>query len=93
MENLVVATLNVYCPKFVIARNEELQRVFDSTKYCVTVCTMRQYSTWNKSLDKSYVLRFELEDHRYMHPIQEESEEQRNYNEDNTTYGVTAIPK
>ena len=90
MENLAVATLNVYCPKFVIARNQELQKVFESTKYCVKVFPVRQCSTWNKN----YVLRFELEDHRYvcMHPIQEETEEQRKYNEDNT-FGITAIPK
>ena len=93
MENLVVTTLKVYCPKFVIARNEELQRVFESTEYCVKVFSMRQYSPWNKN----YVLRFELEDpHEDLYgPIQEETEEQRNYNED-TTFGFTqftAIPK
>lgn len=86
MENLAVATLKVYCPKFVMARNEELQKVFESTKYCVKVFPVRQYSMWNKN----YVLRFELEDRCYMHPIQEESEEQRNYNED---FGITAMPK
>ena len=93
MENLVVTKLKVYCPKFVIARNEELQRVFESTGYCVKVFPMRpQYSAWNKN----YVLRFELEDdrrdHQYMHPIQEETEEQRHYNEDNT-FGITTISK
>ena len=86
-ENLAVATLNVYCPKSVIARNEELQRVFESTNYCVRVTPLLQSP-------KNYVLRFErLENRYYVHPIQEESEEQRNYNEDYNTLGITAIPK
>ena len=92
MEKLVVATLNVYCPESEIAHNEELQRVFESTNYCVRVSPLLQSP-------KNYVLRFELENrYRYVHPIydpiQEESEEQRNYNEDYNTFGmITAIPK
>ena len=82
MENLLVTKLNVYCPKFVLSRHEELLRVFESTEYCVKIFPTRQSSAWNKN----YVLRFELEEHRYAHPIQEETEEQKNYNE---TAGAT----
>ena len=89
MENLVVAKLNVYCPKFVLSRHEELQRVFESTEYCVKLFPTCISSVWNKN----YVLRFEQEDHRYTHPIQqEETEEQRNYNEARTN-NATAISK
>ena len=89
MENLVVAKLNVYCPKFVLSRHEELQKVFECTEYCVKVFPTRTSSAWNKK----YVLRFEHEDHRYTHPIQqEETEEQKNYNEAYTN-NVTAISK
>ena len=88
MENLLVTKLNVYCPKFVLSRHEELRKVFESTEYCVTVFPTRQSSAWNKN----YGLRFELEEHRYTHPIQEESEEQKNYNETQTC-SATAVLK
>ena len=87
MENLLAIKLNVYCPKFVLSRHEELQRVFESTEYCVKVFPTRQLSAWNKN----YVLRFELEGHRYTHPIQEETEEQKNYNETEICSGATAV--
>ena len=87
MDNLVVARLNVYCPKFVITRNAELQKVFESTDYCVKVFSMRQYSAWNKN----YMLRFEFEGPQNISPIQEETEEQRNYNDD--TFEFTAVSK
>lgn len=88
---MVVAKLNVYCPKFVISHHQELQRVFESNEYCVKVFPIRNlYSDWNKN----YVLRFEFEDcgrypSGYDRQVEQETEEQRNYNEDDR---ITAIP-
>ena len=83
MEKLVaVAKLNVYCPKFVLLRHEELQKVFDpdsTSEYCVKVFQFptSQYSAWNKE----YVLRFEIDvkreaEHWSIYPIQEETREE-----------------
>lgn len=92
MDNLLVTKLNVYCPKSVLSRHEELQRVFESAEYCVKVFPVRQSSACNKS----YVLRFELEKHRHTHPIQE-TEELKNNNEivrqTDTCTSTTAIFK
>ena len=86
MENMVKAKLNVYCPKFVISHHEELQGVFESKEYCVKVFPIRSlYSDWNRN----YVLRFEFEERGYVDQVEQETEEQRNYNEDEC---ITAIP-
>jgi len=91
MENTpVIKPFKVHCPKLMLSRHKELQRIFksNSASYCVKVVPRGQ----------SYVLKFATEEFETQ-IIEEETTEQGNYSEEteqrnyNETNCITKIRK